>query len=79
MPLDRNSIDEPYEMQVARQRCGDKIADALMPSTVLVDMLTLMAELEGRVEAISARQDELDEARRAENRSERAVAAGERA
>jgi hypothetical protein len=60
MPLDRNTIDEPYELMVCRQRCGNSIADALMPTMLILDMLELMASLEARQTTINEAVDAMN-------------------
>jgi hypothetical protein len=43
-------------MQVARQRCGDAVADALMPSTVLVEVKERLQVLSGERSLQSGRR-----------------------
>jgi hypothetical protein len=47
-------MEEPYEMRVARQRCGPEIADQLVPAELLVAVMAMATELQERIDGVEA-------------------------
>jgi hypothetical protein len=50
-----DDVGADYLDRLIRARCGDEIADAVIPAATLEDVLALIAEMQDRIEQLEAR------------------------